>query len=577
MDNAVKNIVEALQQGPKVQPYDTQAEVRRVEGSTAYVHIPGGVDETPVALTIDAKPGDTVQVRIAGGKAWITGNASAPPTDDTLALSLQGDIKVLSGKYTTLEIEDAALMAKITRGDRTTMVRAYEDGVEVGRLGNQYRALIDATNSLFSIVKPADPTKPLDHTTYTTIASFGEEATIGDPSKGHVTITDHLFEMSDKDGTSQIAVIGDMRDGSGQSEITESFVSTSAQMYYALACTPVSGTTPTVTVDGTATTAFSLVVIDGVTNVRFVPTLGYRQNVSVTYVTTDEAPYYIFGSAKAGYNHAPYSVISGYDCVSSGVYSHSEGLGSLARNVAAHAEGEYSEAFGRASHSEGIGTGSTGRAAHASGEMTQASGAASYSTGYMTMATGDYSFAGGEEAIAEGDGSTALGLGTHAVGKYQTVIGKYNVDDNGSGHSATYADGAYALIIGNGTGDSARSNALTVEWDGTLTAAGLDLTTLDSVVPSFVSSMTNWGSIVQKVGRICILRYNATSSVARAANTTLATLPAGYRPVTTTSINARTNNNAVGLLAVYADGRIQCASAMTSGDGHRAIICYMVE
>ena len=66
-------------------PYDSQATVTRVEGSTVWVHIPGGVDETPVKKTISAKKGDIVQVRISGGSAYLLGNASNPPTDDTQA------------------------------------------------------------------------------------------------------------------------------------------------------------------------------------------------------------------------------------------------------------------------------------------------------------------------------------------------------------------------------------------------------------------------------------------------------------------------------------------------------------
>lgn len=65
--------------------YDTTATVTRVEDSTVWVHIPGGVDETPVKKTISAKQGDTVQVRVSGGSAWLNGNASAPPTDDAQA------------------------------------------------------------------------------------------------------------------------------------------------------------------------------------------------------------------------------------------------------------------------------------------------------------------------------------------------------------------------------------------------------------------------------------------------------------------------------------------------------------
>lgn len=82
-----EKFVKAFQKAsrPKTQGYDTQAEVRRVEGGTAWVHIPGGVDETPVKLTIDAKTGDTVQVRVSGGRAFLVGNATAPPTDNTVA------------------------------------------------------------------------------------------------------------------------------------------------------------------------------------------------------------------------------------------------------------------------------------------------------------------------------------------------------------------------------------------------------------------------------------------------------------------------------------------------------------
>lgn len=81
MANAMKNANEK-----KTTPYDSVATVTRVEDGVAWVHIAGGVDETPVKMTIDCKEGDEVQVRVGGGRAWIVGNATAPPTDDTLAI-----------------------------------------------------------------------------------------------------------------------------------------------------------------------------------------------------------------------------------------------------------------------------------------------------------------------------------------------------------------------------------------------------------------------------------------------------------------------------------------------------------
>lgn len=82
-----KRLADAIRysNGKKTTAYDTSADVVRVKDGIAYVHIAGGVDETPVALTINAKEGDNVQLRVSGGRAWLTGNLSSPPTDDTLA------------------------------------------------------------------------------------------------------------------------------------------------------------------------------------------------------------------------------------------------------------------------------------------------------------------------------------------------------------------------------------------------------------------------------------------------------------------------------------------------------------
>lgn len=88
--NELYNIIEETKKD-KTKAYDTPAEVTRTEGSTLWVHIPGGVQETPIKKTVNASPGDTVQVRVSGGTAWVVGNASAPPTDDTTALKAEAD------------------------------------------------------------------------------------------------------------------------------------------------------------------------------------------------------------------------------------------------------------------------------------------------------------------------------------------------------------------------------------------------------------------------------------------------------------------------------------------------------
>ena len=88
-DKIINDLLQIFQEAGKnkTAPMDAQAEVRRIEGNIAWVHIAGGVDETPVRLTINARVGDKVQVRLGGGRAWITGNFDSPPTDDTTANS----------------------------------------------------------------------------------------------------------------------------------------------------------------------------------------------------------------------------------------------------------------------------------------------------------------------------------------------------------------------------------------------------------------------------------------------------------------------------------------------------------
>ena len=86
-EKLIKDFINAVKaEKKKPSPYDTSAKVVRVDGGIAWVHIAGGIDETPVKMTTSAKVGDEVQVRVSGGRAFIIGNATAPPTDDTQAI-----------------------------------------------------------------------------------------------------------------------------------------------------------------------------------------------------------------------------------------------------------------------------------------------------------------------------------------------------------------------------------------------------------------------------------------------------------------------------------------------------------
>ena len=104
-----KDLLEAIRAATaqKTKAYDVTAKVTRVEDGKMYVHIPGGIDETPVEMTVSAQPGDLIKVRVANGRAWVTGNATSPPTDDKRANQAYSAAKAAQGTA-----EDAAEAAK---------------------------------------------------------------------------------------------------------------------------------------------------------------------------------------------------------------------------------------------------------------------------------------------------------------------------------------------------------------------------------------------------------------------------------------------------------------------------------
>lgn len=62
---------------------DYTATVTRVENGMAYVQITGSpISDTPAIMSVDARPGDRVRVRVQNGKAWVMGNDTLPPSND---------------------------------------------------------------------------------------------------------------------------------------------------------------------------------------------------------------------------------------------------------------------------------------------------------------------------------------------------------------------------------------------------------------------------------------------------------------------------------------------------------------
>lgn len=187
-----------------------------------------------------------------------------------------------------------------------------------------------------------------------------------------------------------------------------------------------------------------------------------------------------FSVASGEYSHA-----EGYSGSASGNYSHSEGKNTNSQGIASHTEGNNTTAYSNAnySHVEGNGSSCSGVSSHAEGESTSATKIGAHSEGGSTQAKGEYSHAEGYSSIAqgnyshaEGNDSRAYGELAHAEGnhtwanrKSQHTFGEYNIIDY-SGTTSTR--GTYAEVVGNGTSESNRSNARTLDWSGNEEIAG---------------------------------------------------------------------------------------------------------
>lgn len=137
-------------------------------------------------------------------------------------------------------------------------------------------------------------------------------------------------------------------------------------------------------------------------------------------------------------------------------------LGDVELGLAAFAEGVDTRAQHFGSHAEGVSSIAVGQGAHAEGILTRAGHFGAHAEGFSTMAAGKYSHAGGSESQASGDNSFAHGEKVIASVKNQSVVGQYNKEDPDA-----------LLIVGNGTDDNHRHNAMAIKKNGDIVAPNI--------------------------------------------------------------------------------------------------------
>lgn len=429
----------------KTSGYDTRATIRRIEDGVAWVHIPGGVDETPVTLTIGANVGDEVQVRVSGGRAFLVGNATAPPTDDKYARKVNYNLgKQIEQTNVVMRTINRVVQSVKKIADNTNQYFWHtEEGIDTGAHITeipQEEFLADPENGGGNLLARSNGIAVRDG--LTELARFSADgAQIGQDGESHAVMDFRSFGLADKDGNTYFYA-GDLRDASGVATITETYEG-DGKMTDLNFDLPATDTDYTITYDAAKYT----IIGKNLKYVEIDPALAIGDTIQVTYKTTDpNAKKFTFGNRSGtddgalSFAHGDNVVSSGFASFATGYDAEARGYGSFATSNAkafgvASVAQNGSEAYGNFSHAEGTGK-TYAECAHAEGIETEAHEEGSH---------------------AEGVGTKATVFGQHACGRYNT------------------ADSNKALIVGNGSGKNSRSNAFTVDWKGNILSGNTNI------------------------------------------------------------------------------------------------------
>ena len=453
INKLAKAVADILRRDDTDRGYDTTAEVKRIEDGTAWVHFPGGEDETPVRMTVNANVGDNVQVRVSGGRAFIIGNGTAPPTDDRRAIIADENAHA-AGAAAQSAIKDAARAKEAADSAQQSADEAQQSATTANMAANGALLGLSTVQDVIGVLTWAEQNAEYQLTADTEIIPgkvYWTRSGSGTSADPYVYTPVAVPVAADLGSYYEIVSVDE-----AMAEYINSHLALTDAGLYVLK--DGSGYRLRLSNDGTYLESPQGYVVNQNTangntvrasNGTVIAHLGYGEGNAQS--GTAEAPYYTLGIRKSGADIGNYSVVEGEENEASYYCAHAEGYETEASDTASHAEGSLTKASNVYSHAEGI--------------FTTASGGASHSEGDTTTASGMNAHAEGGNTVASGWNSHAAGHGTIAQRAHQTVVGEYNVADTGG--SDALDRGTYAFIVGNGTSDSARSNGFTVDWNGT--------------------------------------------------------------------------------------------------------------
>lgn len=342
----------------------------------------------------------------------------------------------------------------------------------------------------------------------TSVAEFGDTVRIGNPSKCRLEQGASSFRQIDKNDFTYLS-IEDHRGNNDSAIIKETRFGDGSTTTFPMLNSVIAGISA---IDGSNSSNTAVWNIsNSYCKFSTAPSNGAR--LTFTYESDSDAnKSFTFGSRTQNSTIGSLSFSEGEDNTAAGYASHAEGVGNSALGEQSHVEGGATVAKGSYSHAEGFYAIARGKSSHAEGDNTQANGYSSHAEGYYCTAESS-SHAEGHYSEANGGASHAQNYFTIAAKNAQTTLGTYNKEDTSATTthpSGTAGYGKYAAIIGNGTSDSARSNALAVTWAGDVECGkvnGVDVTAIGTVKSNALSAKsipnngwTSAGSVTLEAG-----------------------------------------------------------------------------
>lgn len=283
----------------------------------------------------------------------------------------------------------------------------------------------------------------------------------------------------------------------------------------------------------------------------------------------------VSATKTASYNNKTYYVK--YNSSTNTIYIYISGKDSTIDHIVIDVAKVVTETIDTPSFSIGVMNTASGAYSVAEGYTNTASGNYSHAEGHETTASGGNSHAEGNKTIASGAMSHAQNSGTIAAGHFQTAIGKYNIED------AAGASALYALIIGNGTSNDYRKNALTVDWDGNLRLkgdvyAGCNDDSTGGTNISYKQSQTitalgkQW--IFRRIGSVVYVDAPGDSNASISAGmNTVGTLNTGLWPTNPVYLKCTNINDDVRLIIDNTTGAIKLYAPYAWSGAHNCAFC----